>query len=106
MTESQLQAAVIDLCRRLGYLVAHFRPATLGGRWVTPVQGDGAGFPDLVVAGRGRVLFVELKAAKGRVSDAQTAWLLALEPAAETHVWRPADWLDGTVERTLRRRPG
>ena len=102
MSEAELQKAVIELAQRLGYRVAHFRPAlTQTGRWVTAVQGDGAGFVDLVLARKGVVLFIELKSKKGRVSDAQEAWLSEL-PRGFTFVFRPGDWLDGTIETVLR----
>lgn len=103
MTESELQAAVIELARLLGYLVAHFRPAQTERGWRTAVQGDGKGFPDLVLAGRGRVLFVELKGAAGKLSDEQVGWLGLLKlSGAETFVWRPRDWSSGAIERELR----
>lgn len=109
MAEADLQAAVIDLARLLGYRVAHFRAARVGRgddqRWVTPVAADGAGFPDLTLVSANNVLFVELKSAKGRVSDDQQAWLDALQATSTVivKVWRPSDWHDGTVESTLRR---
>ena len=102
MTEKQLQDAVLGLAKRLGWRTAHFRPAlTQTGRWVTAVQGDGKGFPDLVLAREGVVLFIELKSAKGRLSTEQTRWAIHL-PAGNTFVFRPKDWLDGTIETVLR----
>lgn len=109
MSERELQSAVIELARLLKYRVAHFRPAmTRAGRWVTAVAGDGAGFPDLVIAGNGRLIFAELKSGKGRLSREQAEWIAALEgvrvfdDSVEVHVWRPPDWLDGTIERVLK----
>ena len=103
MTEGELQQAVIELARVLGWRVAHFRPAQTARGWRTPVEADGKGFPDLVLV-RGRALaFAELKSDRGRLSVEQRAWIDAL---AEAHplVWiiTPALWLDGTVERWLR----
>lgn len=105
MTEAVLQSAVIDLAHLLGYKVAHFRPAMLqSGRWATPVQADGAGWPDLAITGRDRFLVAELKSATGRLSADQEWWLAALGAAGvETHVWRPGDWSTGLVETVLRR---
>lgn len=100
MTERELQSAVIECARLLGWRVAHFRPAETSKGWRTPVEADGAGFPDLVMARRGRLLFVELKSEKGKLRPEQVAWLDALNPLA--FVWRPADWLSGTVEHVLR----
>ena len=47
-----------------------------------------------------RLLFVELKSDRGRVSPEQQAWLDALSPYS--CVWRPADLRNGTIERALR----
>lgn len=105
MLERELQAAIISLARYRGYLVAHFRPAlTQAGKWTTPVQGDGAGFPDLVIVGHGRLIFAELKSTTGRLSDRQRSWLQTLdhtETRAETYVWRPDDWQTGRIDRVL-----
>ena len=95
MTESQFQAAVIELAQLNGWLCAHFRTAKVGDSWQTPVAADGKGFPDLVLVHpkRKRVWFVELKSESGRLSPAQRAWMDALESAgALTGVWRPSDW--------------
>ena len=91
--EVAFQRQVIDLCRLLGYKVAHFRPAqNARGQWSTPVQADGAGFPDLVIAGRGRVIYAELKAEGEHPTAAQREWLQALRDAgAFAFVWRPSD---------------
>src|SRR5262245_11699162 len=103
MTERELQDAVVECARVLGWLVHHTRPARTSGGWRTPVQGD-AGFPDLVLA-RERVVFAELKAGRGRPTAAQEAWLARLEAAgAETYVWRDRHWRSGAVDETLRRR--
>jgi hypothetical protein len=98
-TERDFQRAVIDYARRLGWRVAHFRTSpTQSGGWATAVQADGAGFPDLVLVRRERLLFVELKGKAGRVSPAQAEWLAALERVDDdaagvgVYVWKPADW--------------
>ena len=101
--ERDFQAAVITAAHHLGWTVAHFRPGQVGGRWQTPVSGDGAGFPDLVLVNpeRGLLLFRELKTDSGRVSKAQMRWGAALTSAgADWAVWRPGDWL--LVESTLK----
>lgn len=103
MTEGELQGGVIDTARSLGYLVAHFRPAKTERGWRTPVEADGKGFPDLVLTGRRRVLFVELKNATRPLEPEQRVWLDALAVAGvECYVWRPADYSSGDVERILR----
>ncbi len=105
MSERELQDAVIDLARLLGYRVAHFRPAqTKGGNWITAMSGD-TGYPDLTLAGNGRVIFAELKSTKGKISDAQLDWRHALtSTGAEWYLWRPRDWTNGRIEAILRLR--
>lgn len=88
--EADFQRQVIDLAHLHGWLVAHFRPANTANGWRTAVEADGAGFPDLVLARGGSVLFWELKADRGgEPSPAQRAWLAVLPSA---RVMRPNDW--------------
>jgi hypothetical protein len=92
MTEDDFLRTVIDLARLTGWKVFHARAAMTGKGWRTPVQGDGAGFPDLVLV-RERVLFAELKSAKGKLSDAQQAWRdIILAAGGEHYIWRPSEW--------------
>lgn len=104
MTEAELQLNVIDLARRLGYLVHHCRPAqTRSGGCATPIQGD-AGFPDLILVApyRRRVVAAELKAERGHVSGLQREWLDAFATAGITpFVWTPTDWLSGAITHAL-----
>jgi hypothetical protein len=105
--ERAFQGAVLELAMRLGWRTFHARKAqNARGDWRTPVAGHGAGFPDLVLVRGGRVLFVELKADRGRLSPAQASWGNALEMAAweapgvvRYFVWRPRDWPE--IEREL-----
>jgi hypothetical protein len=91
--EKTFQAQVIELARVLAWTVAHFRPALTRHGWRTPVAADGAGFVDLCMAGRGRVIFRELKSNRGRLSDDQKAWIALLERnGADVAVWRPRMW--------------
>jgi Holliday junction resolvase len=93
MTEAQLQGAVMELARLLGWKSFHV--------WISIRSNPG--FPDIVACRGERLLAIELKSRIGKVSAAQEEWLSALAAAgAETYVWRPADWLDGTIERVLR----
>lgn len=86
MTEDQLTETVIELAQFYGWKVVHFRPARIGGRWMTAVQGD-VGSPDLLLARGGVVLAVELKTERGRVMPAQVDWGVAL---GDTYrLWRP-----------------
>ena len=75
--------------------MAHFRPAQTRKGWRTPVEFDGAGFPDLVLVHPQRrlVLFRELKSGRGVVDDKQERWILDLRAAgADADVWRPNHW--------------
>ena len=58
-----------------------------------------AGFPDCVLArGSEPVIYAELKAEKGKLSEPQREWLLALVRAGErVFVWRPSN-LDQIIE--------
>lgn len=109
MTEAELQDAVVELAHLFGWSVAHFRAARTAHGWRTACQYDAAGFPDLVLV-RERIAFAELKSARGKsargtMSVAQIAWLERLaKTGAETHVWTPSEWADGTIEAELRRR--
>jgi hypothetical protein len=92
ITEAEFTAQVLELAKRLGWRAAHFRPARTARGWRTAVQGDGAGFPDLVLVRR-RVIVAELKAGRGKLTPAQTDWLGVFERAGITaYVWHPRDW--------------
>jgi hypothetical protein len=107
--EKHFQATVIQLAETLNWKVAHFsdsRRSIGNGRMVGDRQA--AGFPDLVLARKDRLIFAELKAAKGKLRPAQVEWITALqEVELETHphvlvrVWRPGDLSSGEIERTL-----
>ena len=102
MSERDFQRTIIATARYLGWRVAHFGTAmTQRGSFVTPAQADGAGFPDLVLV-RERVVFAELKSAKGQLSPRQREWMRALlEAGQEAYVWRLADFKAGTIESVL-----
>ena len=92
MTEREWQSRVVDLVKVLGYRYAHFRPAQTARGWRTAMSGD-AGFPDMVIVGRGRLIFAELKGEKTRVQSEQLAWARDIKAAgAECYLWRPAQW--------------
>ena len=108
MTEAEFQRQVIQLATLFGWRVHHVRPARVRVRgkdtYRTPVQGH-KGFPDLVLARRGRVIFAELKTGRGRLSEDQILWRDAMSggQAAEYagwKIWRPMDWAH--IERILR----
>lgn len=75
-------ATVIELATRLKWLVYH----PYDSRRSTP------GFPDLTLARNGRLLFIELKTARGKVSPDQQFWLDTLakcDGVEMAEVWRP-----------------
>ena len=83
MTEAELQAQIVDLCKHMGLLVYH----TYDSRRSQP------GFPDLVIVGKYGVLYRELKTDRGRLRPEQDQWLEALHATgADASVWRPRDW--------------
>ncbi len=99
MSEAQLQTAVIQAARLLGWMVYHTYDSRRCER----------GFPDLVLCkipsqqASGNVaqglIFVELKSQRGRLRREQVVWITALRSAGqEVHVWRPRD-LDEAIAR-------
>jgi hypothetical protein len=90
MSEKQLQAAVVALARRLGWLCFHAHDS----------RHSAAGYPDLTLC-RDRVVFAELKREGGKLTTAQEEWrdwlLLA---GQEWHLWTPSCWPD--IEQALR----
>lgn len=88
MSEADVQRTIMETAALFGWHRVHIRAAPQRGRWSVPYEGD-PGLPDLILAKGGRVLLVELKAAEGRLTAEQTAWLAAAGPNGR--VWRPAD---------------
>lgn len=108
-SEHAWQMTIVETAIRLGWRVQFIpdwmyrraiRDAELNPRrgylWAKP------GFPDLVLARGGRVIFAELKAQRGTVRPEQQEWLDTLRacPGVEVVVWRPSDW--ESVEAALR----
>jgi hypothetical protein len=92
-SENGFQAQVEQLAKLYGWRVAHFRPARTARGWRTPVSGDGAGWPDLILVRGRRIVAAELKGDGGKLRPEQAAWLAALaEAGVECHTWRPAAW--------------
>ena len=92
LSEKQWQAMVMNLCHVYGWRVAHFRPSlNQRGRWQTAVSGDGAGFPDLVLAHpSGDLIFAELKSEKGVLSPEQKLWAEVL--GDRFVLWKPSQF--------------
>jgi hypothetical protein len=67
--------------------------------WVTAVQADGKGFPDVICV-RERVLYIEAKCGAGRLSEDQKGWRdVLLAAKAEWYCFKPHDW--PTIEEVL-----
>lgn len=85
LTEKEWQAQVKELAALMGFRRAYH---TFDSRR------SASGFPDLVLV-RERVIFLELKREKGKLSETQKEWLTALIHAgAEAYVARPSDFDD------------
>jgi hypothetical protein len=92
MTERQLQDAVRRAAAETGWL--HYHP--YDSRRSEP------GWPDSVFVKGDRILYRELKAAKGRLTPAQRQWLDALAIAGQdVAVWRPEHSVSGHIYRVL-----
>jgi hypothetical protein len=94
MTENELKDIVISVAKRYGWLIHHDLPAQNNrGRWLTNIQGD-AGFPDLLMVHpvSGKILAVELKSERGKLSPLQKRWLMAFDAGGIFNsVWKPSD---------------
>ena len=104
-SEKDFQDTVIEYAQLRGWKVAHFRSVRVQRKngsiyYQTPVQADGAGFPDLCLVRLSRILFIELKSDKGKVSPAQDEWLKALSGTekCEVYLWKPPDFEQEIVE--------
>lgn len=68
--------------------------ATCGWSWYHTHRSERspAGFPDLTLWGRGRIIFAELKRETGELSPKQVEVITGLRAnGAEVYVWRPRD---------------
>jgi hypothetical protein len=96
MSEAEWQGQVIELAHLLGWKHNHTRRSIgKGHKWVTATSV--IGWPDLTLwhEAQHRILFVELKTEKGKLTAEQVAVLKSLAAAgAEVYVWRPSDLAD------------
>lgn len=108
VTEEQFKGWVIEIAKLFKWRIHHDRPARTKHGWRTAIEGD-PGFPDLVLARRGRIIFAELKSETGSLTPAQREWLKNLlgdrtvgddDEGIEAYVWRPSD--RRSIEETLR----
>jgi hypothetical protein len=92
MTEAQLQAAVLDLCKLLGIWWYHaYQP-----------KYDNAGWPDLVLIGSRATIFRELKKAGQDPTPEQADVGARLARSGQDwDVWRPADLRSLRILREL-----
>jgi hypothetical protein len=72
MTEDELLQAITEAATYLGWRWFHIRRSDLAQQ-----QGH-SGFPDVVLAKEGRVIFLELKSRTGRLRPDQHAWAEAI----------------------------
>jgi len=101
LSENDFMRQVTDLAAILGWQWVHFRPGQTTHGWRTPVQGPlGAGWPDLVLVRRDRILFVELKVKGRKVRPEQEVVLGILRGVGEVHAWWPQDFPE--IETALR----
>ncbi|HEV2244924.1 MAG TPA: hypothetical protein VGR98_28070 [Streptosporangiaceae bacterium] len=94
MTETELAAAIIEHCDRLGLAVHHCRDSR-------KCEGT-PGLPDMIIASVYGIMFAELKGPDGDTSADQDMWLYTLHKAAAPYaVWRPHDWESGLIQNHL-----
>ncbi|HEY4760797.1 MAG TPA: VRR-NUC domain-containing protein [Thermoguttaceae bacterium] len=82
------KGSICRVCRGSGYT------------WRTAVEGDGEGFPDLILIKQfsetSIIIAAELKSQKGKLSDNQRRWIASFNsvPGAIGVTWRPDDYDD------------
>ncbi len=96
LLEAALEDNIIATAKMLGWHVHAQRAGRTKGGWRTSIKGD-VGFPDLVLARGGRVIFAELKRAGQNPRPEQRAWLDLLGGI----VWDTGDWYAGRIEAEL-----
>ena len=110
LTETEFMSQVIQYAKLRGWKVAHFRSVRVlrkdgSTRWKTPVQADGAGWPDLILCRPTqcrtlKIIAAELKVPPNKTSAAQLGWLETLNGCGvDSFIWTPADW--PVIERVL-----
>jgi len=84
MTERQLLARVVQLAKLHGWMVSH--------AWLS--VHSAAGFPDIIAVKDGHILAIELKSQRGKLTQAQEAWLDALGecPGVTASMFKPSEW--------------
>ncbi len=95
ISERELLEYVVELAQALGWQCHHVLDTRHHAKVIGP------GFPDLVLVRPPAVIFAELKAQTGRLTDDQLLWGggLAECPGVTYYVWRPSDMPE--IERVL-----
>jgi hypothetical protein len=92
MSEREFTGLVRKVAKETGWLCYHTHRS----------ERSEPGYPDFTLVKGDRLLFRELKTAKGRVTPAQLQWLDALAGAGiDVGVWRPIDMTSGLIYRVL-----
>ncbi len=99
MLERDFQKRVVDMAVRFGWKVWHV-PAPMRADRAGGFVGakEAAGIADLILvhADPPRLVFMELKADGGKLSDRQTEFLQAVRSVADESMIRPDEW-DGAT---------
>lgn len=94
MTEKQLQAQIMQLCKLYQWRAYHT---------FLSVRSE-PGFPDLVLV-RDRLIFREIKTDVGKLTTPQKNWIDALKWAgADVGIWRECDLHNGRIVQELSRK--
>jgi len=94
MREKELQGLVAKAAESFGALHYH----TFNSRR------SPSGFPDSVIIKGTNLIFAELKRERRKPTPTQDIWLEALRNvrSIQVKVWRPSDWIDETIIKTIR----
>ena len=115
--EADFQQSVMELAELSGWSTLHVRTSMQQGRYLTATSGTMArGWPDLVLVRGSRLLFVELKGPKGRLTPDQVRVLEVLgqlmvevpEIPDDFPIPKQRSYLDGVLaglEKALRQGP-
>lgn len=105
-SERAFMAQVVAYARMMGWRVQHDNATNAPRRCpscgiVRHTPRNAPGLPDLLLIRRPRVVWAELKAQRGRLTDDQRAWIEELRACGQSaYVWRPSDFEE--IERVLR----
>lgn len=116
-SEDQLQQKIISLGKTLDGKLQQQHPCDPAMRLLifhdTDSRLNVAGLPDILAVGPGGQIWAELKrqSRRAQARPEQKIWLAALAAGgASVFLWRPEDWIKGTIQNELYRisrpRPG